>query len=511
MDVSKRKWSEKSTGMNKYRKEENSRNPYVNPVVEKGIRQINLQLIQDDEEKNGHLEDLVFGDSNDLVERLEEAEEDESSNRLEGLGVIDRKPAWDDDDDDKAVFSVNVQKSKIYSEVRKPNEEILPVSTYKKRLKQRFEKVTGGTPSWAEFKTTADENIEEDSGTVNNYLEKDVSLPSHTLDYNQHNSFGFTAKQHRPLESVEFHPALHIRLIAGEAGFELLQGVSYESLKKLRIEAFPIKTARFTKCGQQVILGSIRQKTFYSYDMMADKLLTIPRIKGIMDSCSSMGRFVVSPDGKFIAFHGTYGHIHLISAKSKELIDSFKMNGQIDAITFNPSGDRMFSHGDDGEVYVWDVNNRSCVHKFCDDGCVKGTSLAVSSNQQYLACGSSSGIVNVYNYEACQTQSSPKPLRIIGNLTTSCDFMKFNSTCELLAIGSSSTVKAIKLIHFPTMTAFANFPDKPINDRHRTEFSLAARKYVPTCVDFSPNSGFLAVTTKKGLGESYRLRHYENY
>ena len=48
---------------------------------------------------------------------------------------------------------------------------------------------------------------------------------------------------------------------------------------------------------------------------------------------------------------------------------------------------RLFGCTGDGEVYIWDMNTRSCVHKFRDDGCLTGTSLAVSRDGQYVACG----------------------------------------------------------------------------------------------------------------------------
>lgn len=41
----------------------------------------------------------------------------------------------------------------------------------------------------------------------------------------------------------------------------------------------------------------------------------------------------------------------------------------------------------DGEVYVWDMNTRRCVHKFRDEGCLKSTTLSASKDGQYLACG----------------------------------------------------------------------------------------------------------------------------
>lgn len=48
---------------------------------------------------------------------------------------------------------------------------------------------------------------------------------------------------------------------------------------------------------------------------------------------------------------------------------------------------RMCMCADDGEVYVWDVRSSRCFHRFTDDGCVKGTSIAASPNGQFLACG----------------------------------------------------------------------------------------------------------------------------
>ena len=41
----------------------------------------------------------------------------------------------------------------------------------------------------------------------------------------------------------------------------------------------------------------------------------------------------------------------------------------------------------DGEMYVWDMNTRRCVHKFRDEGCLKSTTLSASRDGQYLACG----------------------------------------------------------------------------------------------------------------------------
>ena len=64
------------------------------------------------------------------------------------------------------------------------------------------------------------------------------------------------------------------------------------------------------------------------------------------------------------------------------------------------------------QVYVWDVARRCCVHRFADDGCVTGTALAVSPGHQYVACGSASGVVNVYaadKLRAGVSTTAPQP------------------------------------------------------------------------------------------------------
>lgn len=83
----------------------------------------------------------------------------------------------------------------------------------------------------------------------------------------------------------------------------------------------------------------------------------------------------------------SYSSNFFISLQSKELVHTFKMNGSVDAIAFNNDGSRLFSTGDDGEVYVWDMDRRQCVHRFVDEGCINGTAIAVSKNSQYIACG----------------------------------------------------------------------------------------------------------------------------
>ena len=99
----------------------------------------------------------------------------------------------------------------------------------------------------------------------------------------------------------------------------------------------------------------------------------------------------------------------------------------------------------DGHVYLWDIRSSNCIHRFVDDGCVKGTTIGISPNGQFIATGSDSGVVNVYD-QSCLTQAKPRPLKAVMNLTTSISNINFNPSSEVLSISSKEKKSAIKLV-----------------------------------------------------------------
>lgn len=89
------------------------------------------------------------------------------------------------------------------------------------------------------------------------------------------------------------------------------------------------------------------------------------------------------------------------------------------------------------------MNSRLCIKKFMDDGCLKGSSLAVSGDDQYLAAGSSSGVVNLYKLPC---DINPKPEKTILNLVTSVTKLSFNKSSDILAMASHQKNDAVKLV-----------------------------------------------------------------
>ena len=220
------------------------------------------------------------------------------------------------------------------------------------------------------------------------------ALPKGILDVKVCTDANYEEPSQNRLKSVEFHPTARVLLAAGlDQKLRLFQidGKKNPKIQSIFVDKFPIHSAHFSRNGEEIILGS-RHKNFYSYDMIAGKMITInPPVKAIdeFQKRSISSNFEISPDNRLCAFVGSQGQIHLFSVKSKEWIDSLKINGECNCVTFSADSRYLFAFGDDKDVNVFDMNHRGfrCMRKFTDFGCISGTAIAVSRNSQFIATG----------------------------------------------------------------------------------------------------------------------------
>lgn len=63
-----------------------------------------------------------------------------------------------------------------------------------------------------------------------------------------------------------------------------VDGKQNPKIQSVFIDGFPIHTAHFSTEGHEVIMGS-RYKNIQYYDMMAGKIVNVPKIKGICKRC----------------------------------------------------------------------------------------------------------------------------------------------------------------------------------------------------------------------------------
>lgn len=497
--------------------------------------EIGLDTKRDDEEKE--LENFLFGsnveqvstgyDSDINFKKLEESEgDDDDVGELLSFSISTkpgkenvvaeeetpeiiqlttkkrkiRQPVWNDDDDDAGI-SVNIKKVPQFRKLRKTVEETeVSGNTFQERLKTQFEKVVGA-PAWADFdfvaKADSDEEEENILSTTRNFLQRSDSLPKTLLDIRKVKDLNCSHYSNAGVKCVEFHPSAKIALTAAfNKRLDLFQvdGAENSKIQSIFLEKFPIYTAHFAADGNKILLSS-RRKYYYEYDLVSGDVTKIPGIKGKPEK--SLEEFVLSPNGEFLAFHGSNGYTHLVSTKNHQWVSSFKINGSLQCTRFSSDSTKLYSAGGDGQVYIWDIRSRKCLHRFIDDGSLKSSSLCITKDDKYLAVGSSSGVVNIYD-ENRMVQAYPKPVKSIMNLTTYIRYLEFNSTGEILAIGSRAVKDALKLVHFPSMTTFSNWPTQttPLN--------------VVESVNFSPRSGYIAIGNARGKALLYRLGYYQD-
>uniref|UniRef100_A0A8C3P2K9 U3 small nucleolar RNA-associated protein 18 homolog n=1 Tax=Cyanoderma ruficeps TaxID=181631 RepID=A0A8C3P2K9_9PASS len=475
------------------------------------------------------LEELVFGDSinveeDELLRRLagprwvtaaegkglrEESSDSEVENEAKG-DLLPKKPVWVDEDDE-AEENVDMTHKYRKDFMKSDAETTLTKKKLKKRLEEQFQQAMGGVPAWADLehrkkskRTSSDSESDEEDDLLRrtgNFITSSESLPRGILKM----STCVPANQERfangKLVTVQFHPSAQVVMTAGhDRSVSLFQvdGIRNPKIQSIYLENFPIYKARFSVDGEQVIATGTHHSMFFVYDMIAGNIIPIPKVRGVEEKF--LRNFELSPDGSFMLLVGTSGYLHLLSMKTKELISTMKVNGRCTACAFTPDSSKIYSYSKEGEVFIWDVRNRRCLHKFEDEGSLEGKCIALSKNNQYVACGSSSGVVNLYTTDACLKENHPKPVKAIMNLVTSATCVTFNPTTEILAVASRDADEAVKLVHLPSYTVFSNFP-------------VFRRKqiYLTQSMDFSPRSGYFSIANNKGKALLFRLKHYSSF
>lgn len=454
--------------------------------------------------------------ANSTLSVYEEDVDSGAENAREKLNY-ERKPVWVDDEEKRT--SINIAKVNKLRKLRKEEDEsVISGEVYESRLRAQHMKMNRGTdwahPNAQPTYSSEDDDSDRENGVVvaSGYEHSEYAddilrtnadlvlrrsaklLPGH-LEYSRLCDANMKDPCHGPVNSVQFHKNAQLLLIGGldrTLKFFQVDGKKNEMIQSIFLEDCPIRKAAFLPDGSQAIISG-RRKFAYSFDLVKAHVDKIGPLTGRDEK--SLEAFEVSPDSKTIAFLGNEGYILLVSTKTKELIGTLKMNGTVRSIAFTNDGQQLLSSGGDGQIYHWDLRTRTCFHKGMDEGCLTGTALCVPPVGNLFAAGSNTGTVNIYNRDDF-LGGKRKPIKVIENLTTKVDFMKFNQDAQILAISSRMKKNSMKLVHVPSLTVFSNWPhpNQPV--------------HYPSCMDFSPRGGFMAVGNAAGKVLLYKLHHY---
>lgn len=475
----------------------------------------------------GEAQDVNESDGNSVSSNTSDSEESEQSS--------DEEPdAWFDSDDEKLQVSL-VSSAKLRKLRDTMSEEMVQGKDYSKRLRSRFQKLYP-VPDWAKQQEDDSKNGSEDeemndadddddeTGVItaknalgdmlkqkSTFVTTSVSklLPSGEVDIARLKDASISVKSQSAIQNLQFHPTHHLLLSGGyDRTMRLyhIDGKKNPLATSLHIRQSPFQTTQFHPDGQRVF-GAGRRKYLYIWNIQTGLAEKITRMYGHEDTQRSMENFSISPCGRYIGMVGRSGWLNVLLASTGQWITGAKIEGDIADIAWTHDGERALIVNTAGDVWEWSSSSRKFENRWKDESGVGVTRIALSGSangDRYVAIGSKSGIVNIYDRNhitigmKLSEAEAPtyKPIAVLDQLVTSISSLVFSPDSQMLAIASRAKRDAFRLVHVPTFTVFKNWP---------TSSTPLGRV---TAVAFSPGCEMLAIGNLAGNARLWNLNHY---
>ncbi|EZF16885.1 hypothetical protein H112_05532 [Trichophyton rubrum D6] len=500
-------------------------------------------------------EDLFYLDAGDSAPVVSISKDEQPAEELQGLEEPDVPAAWEDSDDDRIRVSLadneRLRKLRLHE-----GEDVIGGREYIARLRRQFERLQPA-PEWASpaakrrktEEDTSDLSMDEDD------VEEDLSaqplakllqnigdltrssanatsagkrkLRQGVLDIQRLKDVG--GNQPSSIDSLSFHPHYPLLLSSGPASTLFLHHISPDSaspnplLTSLHIRHTPIRTSTFDRPTGNRILCSGRRRFFHVWNLDTGKIEKVVGPADRKHELKSMEYFKVSPCGRWIGFEGTTqkggGVIIVFDANTMQWVAQVRIDGRGGVADFAwwSDGEGMCVVGKNGEVSEWDIREKRIIARWVDEGAVGTTVLSLGGQtgrqelggDRWVAIGSSSGIVNIYDRkpwadaaaaarrkpnqpldEAADVQSGvpqrPKPVRVLDQLTTPISHLVFAQDGQFMVMASRWKRDALRLVHLPSCMVYSNWPTS------NTPFGRISS------VAVSPTSDSIAVANEQG-------------
>ena len=293
------------------------------------------------------------------------------------------------------------------------------------------------------------------------------------------------------ITSLSFHPELPLLLSSGPSATLYLHHITPSPpapspnplLTSMHIRGTALSTTAFHANDGRIFL-SARRRYFHIWDLNSGRVEKITRVYGQQHDQKTMERFKISPDGKFMALLGSArksgGVINILSASTLQWVSQLRIEsrGGIADFCWWRDSRGLCIAGKNGEVTEWSASEQRIVARWQDEGAVGTTTIGLGGQHEFsksaigtdrwIATGSTSGIVNIYDRRAwlAHPQSGgeqvmaprPKPTRVFDQLTTPTSNLVFSPDGQLLVMSSKWKRDALRIIHLPSCTLYRNWP-----------------------------------------------------
>lgn len=423
--------------------------------------------------------------------------------------------AWDDSDDERLNISLTLS-SKLKKLRKTEADSSINGKAYITRLRSQFEKIYP-RPDWVD---SLDDEIDPDNSDdevpdsddlpdTNALLEilasdatfiktKQLKLISPTtLSITRLKDANYQKLSKSAIQSISFHDK-HTLLLTG--GFDRTARIYYidgkinQFVTSLHLRNSPISTCKFL--NDSIFIGG-RRRYMNKWNVTNEGTIEkISRLYGHEKHQKSFEYFKVSSKN-YIALTGNSGWCNILNSNG-QWVKGFKIEGTIVDIEFSKDESFIIIANSQGEIWEYLLTSKktNILRKWNDDG-FGITKIALGgSKNRWLAIGTNTGVVNIYDRNSFIEGTNPKPFKSVENLITSISTLSFNSDGQLLVIASRAKRDALKIVHLPTASVYANWPTSgtPLGK--------------VTVAEFSPNNEVLAIGNEGGKVTLWKLNHY---
>uniref|UniRef100_A0AC35TWF0 U3 small nucleolar RNA-associated protein 18 homolog n=1 Tax=Rhabditophanes sp. KR3021 TaxID=114890 RepID=A0AC35TWF0_9BILA len=434
-----------------------------------------------------------------------ESESEEDGTIEKDKTITEHKPIWNDDSDQEedSDFETKTKKARRLEYID------TNLNKHGWASAAKVAKVSHSDSEDSDLEE-AERNLKSKAGS---FIKKSSKILKKTLNFNKVKDVTIGHNRGSVIESVQFHPTRPVLFTASSRGvITLFKVCEADNLKKVEkenylqhveIKKFRLTEAKFYLHGTAILSAGYRSRILYSYNILTGAVteLFVPKVIRNYNS----GHFSVSANGNLVALLGDHSEVYILNATTFEVLASFLASAQIISVVFSQTNDEeLYGLTENGGVYYWNLTKKGEQHVFMDKGCIKGSVVAISNNDQFLAIGSNTGFINVYSVTTiknCEFGGVPEPIYSISNLVTDANVIVFDKTSKVMAYGSTAKAMAFRLYNVGDGTTFDNFPH--VSEMRASEKSMS--------VAFSPNSGFVAIGTQMGTVRMYRLNHFTQY
>ena len=299
------------------------------------------------------------------------------------------------------------------------------------------------------------------------------------------------------ITSLALHPALPLLLSSGLSSTLYLHHFNPHPtppdppnpvITSLHLKHTPLTTTSFSPPSSsaeepQIYLSS-RRRYFHIWNLPTGEIRKVTRVYGQQDSQRTMETLKPSPCGRYVAMLGSSrkggGVVNVLNAGTLQWFAQARIESRKGVADFVwwADGRGICIVGRGGEVSEWDVEQKRIVARWEDEGAVGTTTMAIGGHasnstrkgvlpvlgpDRWIAIGSTSGIVNIYERSAWSSSggvppSRPTPTKTLDHLTTPISHLAFSPCGQILAMSSRWKKDALRLVHLPSCTVYRNWP-----------------------------------------------------